>query len=115
MTDEEQKRILRLCAQSSLSEILADPDLRTATMSIGDTVRSLMSTPPAALAAEKTPPAVQGKAARRRAVIMPLLFAKSWTAYRWEQEAGVTRKVGTRYLAGKTNPSVESRKKLGCT
>jgi hypothetical protein len=60
-----------------------------------------------------TPKTTQEKAAtRRRAVILPLLKKKRWTPYRWEKEATVSSKVGTRYLAGKTFPSVDSRQKL---
>jgi hypothetical protein len=41
-------------------------------------------------------------AARRRAVIQPILDAKGWSVYRWEKESGVTSKVGQRYLDGAT-------------
>jgi hypothetical protein len=42
------------------------------------------------------------RSARRRAIVGPILDAKGWSVYQWEQEAGVPSKVAQRFMAGKT-------------
>lgn len=52
------------------------------------------------------------RAVRRHSEIDPILKALGFSVYRWEKIAGVSSKVGQRYLDGDTTPRVEQSGKL---
>jgi len=55
---------------------------------------------------------VHERSERRRAVVMPILTAKTWTPNKWVTKAGVSKNSVYEYLGGKRNLSLENRQAL---